>query len=593
MLHTAHFGNVLLAAVPKVHYKRSRPTPPKHSDEILRNEDEHAHRTSKKIQRMMGIQRAEPFVVPPAMPPDLVHRFEQGLWEVGVEYDNMELDMEERDGAGDWQTALPINQQIGNVDSPAWDTELKAVMDASEDFEHEVDTASNYSDTDVETDLCQLDQDCAYETSDSSSTLTDRDSSVKNRDPDMLDNAAQDANYTSSSPLPNVTATSHQYIVPRWNPGGFVSMGGPLVIRDQRAVILATSNKVPSLRKPWSPRNQIPPNSQHQSTPPDTRVRVDETVGLPVLPAHAEALWKFRFPGNTHGLLTVLLSWAHATQTLYNRLPDPKVFPFHAAFPYPVNPPKYERLISLAFFDTSATPHREILFLGPNDVAELAYGEVDTFNSSSEDAPHMAHPAPQPSSSVAATKHRLGLNHGIRSIAMRQRAATGEGRWAYILVKAHRAARDDVPAHLILAFHISAITHQSTRLQALSPAPHAHARAAAPARENPRPTALAATALPPRTSSLQNFYAAEARSKGWRHALRDANRAELSACRGDGGTVAPRHGASVLRRTVMLLEHAGDIPLIEGHRVDVGRFRPWLDAVGRGAGKLILWRDRE
>jgi hypothetical protein len=51
--------------------------------------------------------------------------------------------------------------------------------------------------------------------------------------------------------------------------------------------------------------------------------------------------------------------------------------------------------------------------------------------------------------------------------------------------------------------------------------------------------------------------------------------------------------ATTLHRSVLKLEKAGRIPLIEGFRVDVAAFREWLEACGRGRGKVIMWRERD
>jgi hypothetical protein len=35
------------------------------------------------------------------------------------------------------------------------------------------------------------------------------------------------------------------------------------------------------------------------------------------------------------------------------------------------------------------------------------------------------------------------------------------------------------------------------------------------------------------------------------------------------------------------------VPLVEGYRTDVAAWKPWLDAVGRGQGKVIVFGDVE
>ena len=185
---------------------------------------------------------------------------------------------------------------------------------------------------------------------------------------------------------------------------------------------------------------------------------------MPTLAAESEALWKFQFPGNTHALLTNLLNWSYTMQSLYNLCPDPKGFAYNAAFPRPVKPPAYHQLVSVGFYDTSTQPHQEIRFLGPGDAAEIVYGEVDIFRSSAELEEQRKH-----DSQVEAMKRALkigyvGVQKGSHHMPMRHLAATGEGRWAYILVKGYQTMQEETPPHVMIAFHVSATTKVSTCL---------------------------------------------------------------------------------------------------------------------------------
>ncbi|KAF2130457.1 hypothetical protein P153DRAFT_338279 [Dothidotthia symphoricarpi CBS 119687] len=292
--------------------------------------------------------------------------------------------------------------------------------------------------------------------------------------------------------------------------------------------------------------------------PPLTKARAEDNSGLPVLPVDAEALWKFKFPGNTHALLTILLNWSQVMWRFHNRLPDPKLLSIHPVFPYPVTVPLQRRLISVSFYDTSVEPHKEIRFLGPGDVAELTYNEVDTF--SDQDKPS---------------------NKNTKNLAVHQRVTTGEGRWAYILIQGHKAAGGDTPPHVILAWHMSAMTNISTCLHTILPAGTSRI---------PRP----APSKPPlkRFSSLQNLGDLLGGSqRQFRQALRCASSSELPIS--DLTSLKPQDGAQTLKRTVLRFRKAGGVPLIEGFRVDVGAFRAWLDAVGRGQGKIIMWAEKE
>lgn len=315
--------------------------------------------------------------------------------------------------------------------------------------------------------------------------------------------------------------------------------------------------------------------------PPIARSRAEDSTGLPILSADSEAMWKFRFPGNTHALLPVLLKWSWTMQSFYNPLPDNKSFPFHAAFPYPVEPPVCHRLLSVAFYDTSVEPHREIRFLGPGDAAEISYHEVDTFRSQEELDEQQKHDC-----KVDLLRTRLGLTtiepqKGIRHMPMYHCAATGEGRWAYILIKGHQSATEDTAPHVMIAFHISAITNDSTCLHTVLPDNHT------PVKVSPTPP------HPPlkRFGSLQNLMAASRHQKHMHQTLHSASSTNLPRVKVHSSK--PEEGAQTLRRTVLKLEKAGSVPLIKGYRVGVVKFRGWLYAVGKGSGKVIMWRERE
>jgi hypothetical protein len=55
---------------------------------------------------------------------------------------------------------------------------------------------------------------------------------------------------------------------------------------------------------------------------PSKGARADDSTGLPTVPIEAKGLWKVQFPGNTHALLTILLTWSLKMQTLHKRLPN-------------------------------------------------------------------------------------------------------------------------------------------------------------------------------------------------------------------------------------------------------------------------------
>ncbi|XPS92096.1 hypothetical protein M3J09_001502 [Ascochyta lentis] len=163
-----------------------------------------------------------------------------------------------------------------------------------------------------------------------------------------------------------------------------------------------------------------------------------------------------------------------------------------------------------------------------------------------------------------------------------QRAKTGSGRWCYILLKSHQPPNKATPPHVILAWHASATTATTNCLHTIYPA-------AAPPIPPPPPQSKLK-----RFSSLQNLGTAlrtPARFN-FHSTLRSASSSsELAAV--DASAEVQSRGGVTLLRTVLKLERAGGVPLIEGFRVDVKAFRRWLDACGKGKGKVIMWRERD
>jgi hypothetical protein len=324
------------------------------------------------------------------------------------------------------------------------------------------------------------------------------------------------------------------------------------------------------------------PNSKKRSATlqgePSAKARAtDETTGLPVLTASQGMLWKIPFPGNTDALLTLMLPWSLSMQRLFDQLRNLNLFSINSAFPYPIMPPIHQKLVSAAFYDISVTPHKEIRFIGPSDVAEISYNEVDIFA-----YPEINAVQTEQDRKKNTMKRAFGLSFPqgageYRYMSMHQRAATGEGRWAYILLQGNRTSDPTVtPPHALIAWPISATTDTSDCLHTVYPDVYMASR----------PTPLLAPKRPKRFSSLQNLAARFQDPLRLHHSLRAASSEELPK-------VIETEGALTLKRTVMKMEKAGRIPLIEGFRVDVKMWEGWMKAVGMGKGKVILWRERE
>jgi hypothetical protein len=349
--------------------------------------------------------------------------------------------------------------------------------------------------------------------------------------------------------------------------GTNVTAPGPPT-NDSNASTSVTQDPVQYFNKPAPAPPQIKiqePSPEKQSTskkrsathsismPPAAKSRdSDSTMGLPILAAEDEFLWKTKFPGNTYALLTLLLAWSLSMQRMEKLLPDPYLFSLNPAFPSPIKPPVHQPLISVAFYDTSTVPHKEIRFIGPSDVAKCSYNEVSVFcpTTAALDSKQAEHEC-----RIAAMRRALGLE------AKPLHLNNGEGRWAYVLMQGHAKPSETIP-HVVVAWHVDAVTSKTECLHTIYPDVCMAA--------NPAPPVPGR--LPRRVSSLHSE-------------LRAASSSDVL---GQGAG----NGALTLRREVWKMEKAGRLPLIEGCRVDVKTWEGWLGAVGMGKGKVVVWKER-
>jgi hypothetical protein len=287
----------------------------------------------------------------------------------------------------------------------------------------------------------------------------------------------------------------------------------------------------------------------------------DSTVGLPILAANQEMLWKVEFPGYTYALMTIMLKWSVSMQRLWVELWDPFLFSINPAFPYPISPPIAQDLVSVAFYDNSTTPHKEIRFIGPGDVAEITYHEVDVFAYPSNE--HIGTQMISHKHALTAIKRSIGLDKEARE--------TGQGRWAYIILKGHHTK--DTPPHVMIAWPTTAMTDSSECIHTVYPD-----TAPAPRPHFARPSK--------RSMSMQNLAATLGFSKDMRATASCDDLPPLAK-------VGKKDGAWMLMRQVVKMEKAGRVPLIEGYRVDIKSWEGFLNAAGKGKGKVIMWRERE
>ncbi|KAH9864161.1 hypothetical protein J1614_010095 [Plenodomus biglobosus] len=329
-----------------------------------------------------------------------------------------------------------------------------------------------------------------------------------------------------------------------------------------------------------SRKRKLSTASPQSQGPHPTRARNHDTTGLTILPAGAEGVWKIHFPGNAPGLSKILLSWSHAMQSFSDQLPASKLLPFLPGFPYRVQRPNLRQLVSIGFYDTSVQPNKEVRFLGQGDVAEMSYCEVDTFRS--KDNVHY------PNGRFAKLEEKLELLHGAKThhIPLQQRGTTGEERWCYILIKGHASPQHGAAPQVMLALPISAITDQSScsytvLLDDYEIMPSINLN-------QPYEHTMKQAIWSPDLESNP------CHTKHIQQTLRSADGMELPHVDHLGTyNLNMPEGAQVLDRTTLQMKKAGRLPLVEGSNVDLDSFRDWIDAVGRGEGKVIMWEKSE
>ncbi|KAL6158483.1 hypothetical protein ACJBU6_02595 [Exserohilum turcicum] len=383
------------------------------------------------------------------------------------------------------------------------------------------------------------------------------------------------------------------------------------VNRPKIVITPATPTGSPPKRK-----RELPPDDDDGEPPRPPRKDTFNynTSGLPVLPASSKALWTTSFTGHTPGLLNTLLTWTHAMRSLSHRLRNYRAFAAHPAFPLLIMPPIYERLVSVGFYSNSSNntaAHEEVRFLGPDDAAEMVYAEVDVFRTNADVS--ALHEKERCNSAYANMMKRFGLSEEMgsgdeepsRRMDQTHLVMTGEGRWAYIFIRGHTMGKgkepqqqqqqegenkqgdehkqeEEVAPHVVLAWHCSARTQGYTGLHTVLPDPDLPVQL-------PNP-------LPPSTQSLRRFVSLQ----NMRNQVDRVNRLHREL-RSASSSEPPKPnaldvaqdvvGAKMFQRTVVKFEKSGSVPLIDGYRVDVRRFRAWMDAVGRGEGKIVFWRE--
>ncbi|OAL52376.1 hypothetical protein IQ07DRAFT_642080 [Pyrenochaeta sp. DS3sAY3a] len=293
----------------------------------------------------------------------------------------------------------------------------------------------------------------------------------------------------------------------------------PMLSPGQAAFQIPDINiQEPSPRKEHNSKKRPPP-LQFAVEPPQTRTRRDAKTGLPILPCIEAERWLEDFPGNTPDLNRLLLHWSLTMCKISDLYADDRAFSLHPGFAFPVARPVFQRLTSVHFYDTSVQPHKEIRFIGPGQLADIIYGEVDTFISlEEEETPdkgkhaaevkeHVPTPAPQPKSKnhrkqlkkrekAKAAKLALGQQNEaqsqqpepepeqqpkdpkgkgkakdapLRYVSPESLTATGQGRWAFLVLRAHPTPDEDTDAYMMLAWPVCTATTTSECLFTLYP----------------------------------------------------------------------------------------------------------------------------
>ncbi|KAJ4989493.1 hypothetical protein SVAN01_05028 [Stagonosporopsis vannaccii] len=631
----------------EIHSKTQDEQPPRRSKTDTMSAIVGIFRAPKTLQQVLGHRDPEPFVSPPAIPVGLTARFEAGLHVYRQQRliapgqteafqqrkTNLADIVEEKESPVRAASVKPSsNGTHGRLKIAAqeWTSHKQAVTFTEQytflDSDSDADVTKNSADEGIDSECDE--KDCRSWKYRSSTTPANSDCSrpgsiVSNEEslvatlsrsstspflpPESYhgdDDAGAGTQYPTKKSLPpalqspsaklNTSADQHKTssksrqnalreIESDFDEKVLSSPTPRITIQAPLPVEATTSRKRgPTL---YIPKEYGPSLSQH--------IRHISSVGLPVLPSNKEAVWKAEFLGNTHALLTILLTWSHAMWTFYNQLPNPKLFSVHPAFPCPVSPPKRKQLVSVSFYDTSVDPHMEIRFLGPGDAGEMSYNEVDVFNDPGN-TDRNSHPSPRCRSPANTVNESLGLlSTDTRYTRLAHRASTGEGKWCYVLIKAHSPKDRDEDGgphpHILLAWHSTAVTAVSDCLHTVFP-DNSPSLTSAPAYQR--------TSNLKRFSSLQNLgYTLRSPSRsGFQQSLRPASSSShlpgADAEEMKAG-LTQQEGGAMLHRCVVKMGRAGGVPLVEGWRVDVRAFKGWMEACGRGQGKVIMWRERE
>ena len=563
---------------------------PKGSKGFLR-----ATEATKKLLGVVGMSEPLPFVTPPTMPYTLEQEFEIGLAEYGLKASVP--------AAHEQQRLLDIMEES--------ESELLALYASDTDIKQKEDSMSpvnNIGQQAAPSIFQEQGASCDTESDEPNEGFDD--SSGTFHSTTTLTGGAEPSGNDKGKFRKQATKIfkpffpSPSFDTPTLKPTGKTQGGAPAdeasgishlaehnfwstLFKDQHKNKTPQSKAASPLPKiPKSKKRAQSPSGHNSSGPAPKEPRVQGETGLPIIPAESLYVWAQRFPGNTPGLLAILSKWSVIMMEFRDRLSHPQSFAAHPAFPFRITHPTRQRVISVSFYDISTNPHKEIRFLGPSDATEIVYAEVDVFRSKYDSAKFQTHEDAEFVSTVI--RENLGiteeLKKGTRYMDQTNHAMTGEGRWAFVIIKDLKSLKsgDSSPPFVMLAWQISAVTSTSACLHTIFPDD-------APTKLPPiRPQPVGGSLR--RLVSLSNLMNPKQQEDRLYKAIHSESTSELPQV--DVASIQPPAGAQTLLRTVIKFEKAGKIPLVEGYRVDITKFREWMDAVARGKGKVMLWTER-
>jgi hypothetical protein len=485
---------------------------------------------SNKLQQVLGMQKAEPFKMPPAMPHDLIERFEEGLAEYGLANDPGKMDLaeqESQDRHKDMAKSTERYQEQQNIDTapPSPNRESGIATDLSSELPF--------------------------------------------------------------SPLANVEhffASLFFRPPPSASPKVFSTLPklSRLIGKDSKRARAEskqeTARPAPlTLRQAGSkPEQQL---QQYQYLGQNEKPRTDGQTGIPTLPASFTLAWTLAFPGNTSHLSQSLLRWHHTMTSLYRRCQEDLLVELHPLFPYPPTRPVNVHLLSISFWNTSSDLHREMRFIGPSDVSSILYAEVDTFHKDDNAGSRFK---------TALWGSARPTEKDSKRVDMREHNERGEGRWCFVVVHGRKKPGEDqgsLAPNLTLAWPVTAVTAKSECLYTIcgnnidasttTPAPAA------------RITQLASPSQNPMTS---NMYSSIHPTSVLHNTLRSATSSTLPPpnLSPENKGLGKQKEELTVRRTTLLFQKAGGLPLVQAYRTDVRAWREVLEVIGRGEGKVVM-----